>query len=282
MAASHPLPEEAGSLFLEAPEGFIAARDELVSRLKEQDRPQDAKAVKAMRKPTVVTWTLNQLAARDPDGVTALLDAGADVRSVQRAALSSTTGAADRLKGASAQRRTAITALTATARDVLKGAGRASAQHLDAVRSALEIASTDADAGDHLRAGSFERPPEVPAGFGDLTGLTLVPELAPATSVARKGSQRPAAKRPRSAAADEPDDQVRQAERKRLRRDRDAAVREARKAREAADRFAQELEAMRRRMAVVEGKHLAADEAASARESEAERAEAAFAEFGDD
>jgi hypothetical protein len=283
MTAPHPLPEEAGPLFREAPESFIASRDELVGRLKETGRPDDAAAVKSMRKPTVVTWTLNQLAARDPDGVTALLDAGSDVRAVQRAALSSTTGAAERLKDASARRRTAITSLTTTARDVLEDAGRASPQHLDAVRGALETASTDTVAGDHLRAGTFERPPEVPTGFGDLAGLTLVPEPGPARTVtARKDEQRPAVKRRRSSATAEPNDQAREAERKRLRRDRDAAVREARKARGAAERFAQELEAMRRRMAVVEGKHRAAETSASARESEAERAEAAFAATGDD
>jgi hypothetical protein len=255
MTDAHQLPEEAGPLFGEAPEGFIAA------------------TVKALRKPTVVTWTLNQLAARDPDGVTALLDAGSQVRAVQRAALSSTKGAADRLKEASAGRRSAITSLTATARSVLEDAGRASPPHIDAVRRALETASTDPDAGDRLRAGTFERPPEAASGFGDLAGLTLVPDLVqPAPKEAKGRPATPSRKHRRDAG-----DQEREAERKRLQRDRDAAVRAAEKAREAADRYAQELEAMHRRVAVVDGKHRAAEADAVEKEAKAKSAERTLA-----
>ena len=277
MTDAHQLPEEAGSLFGEAPEGFIAARDELVRQLREDDRAADAAAVKAMRKPTVVTWTLNQLAARDPDGVTALLDAGSEVRAVQRAALSSTKGAADRLKEASASRRSAITALTTTARGVLEDAGRASTQHIDAVRRALETASTDPDAGDRLRTGTFERPPENASGFGDLAGLTLVPDLLPpGPEHAPKQVKGRTASRSRTPRRDA-DDQERDAQRKRLQRDRDAAVRAAEKAREAADRYAQELEAMHRRVAVVDGKHRAAEADAVEKEAEAKGAERTLA-----
>lgn len=273
MTDERPLPGEAGSLFGEAPEGFIAARDELVRRLREDDRATEAAAVKALRKPTVVTWTLNQLAVRDPDGVTALLEAGSEVRGVQRAALSSTKGAADRLKEASARRRSAITALTATARNVLEDAGRASTQHIDAVRRALETASTDLDARDRLRAGTFERPPEEASGFGDLAGLTLVPDLAPPAPKSVKDRKASRSRTPRRDA----DDQERDAERKRLQRDRDAAVRAAEKAREAADRYGQELEAMHRRVAVVDGKHRAAEADAVEKEAEAKRAERTLA-----
>jgi hypothetical protein len=268
------LPTEADSLFREEPETFITARDELVRRLRESDRPQDATAVKALRKPTVVTWALNQLGVRDPDGVATLLDAGAEVRAVQRAALSSTKGAADRLKTASASRRTAITGLTDTARKVLEGAGRASPQHLDAIRRALETASTDPDAGEHLRAGTFERPPDGAAGFGDLAGLTLVPSLSSPTPADAPGAKGGRSKAP--PAADGTDDAERAAEGKRLRRNRDAAAREARKAREAADRYAQELEAMRARLAIVQGKHDAAEADASSKEQAAIDAEEAF------
>ncbi|HEY6567149.1 MAG TPA: hypothetical protein VI341_06485 [Actinomycetota bacterium] len=277
MTDAHPLPDEAVSLFGEAPEGFIAARDELVRRLRDDDRANDAAAVKAMRKPTVVTWTLNQLSARDPDGVAALLDAGSEVRAVQRAALSSTKGAADRLKEASADRRGAITALTATARSVLEDAGRASPQHIDAVRLALETASTDPDAGDRLRTGTFERPPEGASGFGDLAGLTLVPDLDQPTPKATKDRTTTRSRTTRPVDGD----QERETERKRLRRDRDAAVREATKAREAAERYSQELEAMHRRMAVVDGKHRAAEADATEKEAEATRAKQALAALPD-
>lgn len=270
-----PLPPEAMPLFRQRPEGFIAARDELVRRLRDDDRPRDAAAVKAMRKPTVVTWVLNQLATADPDGVAALLSAGADVRAVQRAALSSSKEAGTRLRTATAARRSAVTRLTDSARGLLEEAGTASATHVDAIRRALEAASTDSDAGEQLNTGTFARPPADAAGFGDLAGLTIVPPAAP--DEADDGSA-PARKPAKAPADDASSDQLVRAERTRLRRDRDAAVREARRARGSADRYAQELAAMRRRIAVVEEKHRAAEADASRKELDAARAERAFAD----
>lgn len=269
---SAPWPDEALSLFRERPDRFIAARDDLVRRLREQDRATEAQAVKALRKPTVVTWALNQLASTDPDGVSALLDAGAEVRAVQQAALSSAKDAGERLKTASTARRAAVHRLVETARDLLDDAATASPAHIDAIRRALETASTDPDVGEQLRHGILERAPKDAAGFGDLAGLTLVPAQREG-SAGDKGARGSGAKRSTRGTASPPDAQR---ERARLRRDRDAAVREARKAREAADRYAQELEAMQRRLSVVKDKHRDAEAAASRRELDAKRAERAF------
>ena len=87
-------PPEASELYRGAPESFIAARDAQVERLRADGHGDDAAAVKALRKPTVVAWALNQLAVRDPDGMRALLEAGGEVRAAQQAALSSKRGAA--------------------------------------------------------------------------------------------------------------------------------------------------------------------------------------------
>jgi hypothetical protein len=273
---SAPWPDEALSLFRERPDRFIAARDELVRRLREQDRATEAQAVKALRKPTVVTWALNQLASTDPDGVSALLAAGAEVRAVQQAALSSAKDAGERLKATSTARRAAVHRLVEAAKDLLDDAATASPAHVDAIRRALETASTDPDVGEQLRHGILERAPKDAAGFGDLAGLTLVPAQTEG-SAGDQEARGSGAKRSTRGAASPPDAQRVRAERARLRRDRDAAVREARKAREAADRYAQELEAMQRRLAVVKDKHRDAETTASRRELDAKRAERAFA-----
>jgi hypothetical protein len=272
---SAPWPDEALSLFRERPERFIAARDDLVRRLRDEDRATEAQAIKALRKPTVVTWALNQLVSTDPDGVAALLDAGAEVRAVQQAALSSAKDAGTRLKAVTTARRGAVHRLVETARGLLDDAATSSPAHIDAIRRALETASTDPDVGEQLRHGILERAPKDAAGFGDLAGLTLVPAEAEGSAGDRaRGS---GAKRSTRRAAAPPDAQRVRAERARLQRDRDAAVREARKAREAADRYAQELEAMQRRLAVVKDKHREAETTASRRELDAKRAERAFA-----
>ena len=105
------LPDEASRLFHEPPEAFIATRNALERRLRDEGRTEDAAAVKALRKPTVVAWALNRLADRDVEGVRALIDAGAAVRAAQQAALSSKRGATARLREATNARRAAVASL---------------------------------------------------------------------------------------------------------------------------------------------------------------------------
>lgn len=265
------VPEEAVSLFREAPEGFIAARDELVATLRAEGRDDDAKAVKSLKKPTVVAWALDQLAARAPDGVQALLDAGTEVRAAQQAALSSKRGASDRLRTAGAARKAAVAELSAVAAEALTEAGRAADPHVDAITRALETSSVDPEAGAALAAGVLERPPEAGAGFGDVFGLTSLEGGAAAEEpTAEQGRGR------RATAGPAVSDRAARAELKadvsRLRRDRDAAARRLRKAEGSAEGFARELEGMRRRLEVVERKH--ADAAAAAAEAETELARA--------
>jgi hypothetical protein len=264
------LPDEAVALFREAPESFIAARDDLVARLRAEGREADAARVKALRKPTVVAWALNQLAARDPEDVRALLDAGAEVRAAQQAALSSRRGATERLRSAGAVRKSAVAELAAVASAALADAGRSPDPHVDAIVIALETCSVDPEAGAALAAGTLERPPEASTGFGDVFGLTPL-EGGAATGVGEVSRPRRGA-RSTAPAERRTDAEALRAEVARLRRDRDAAARRAKRAAEAAAGFSHELDGMRRRLEVVEGKH--ADAAATAAQAETELAKA--------
>ena len=280
MTEGKPLPDEAVALFREAPEDFVAARDRLVASLREHDRAGDATAVKRLRKPTVVAWGLDQLCARNPDGVRALLDAGAEVRAAQQGALSSKRGAAVRLQTASAARKAAVAELAATAVAAITERGGAADAHVDALVRALETCSVDPDAGARLSEGTFERPPDTSAGFGAVFGLTSIEggrahgdEAEPtATATAHATAPAGAGAAPRARAEARDDDVDLGA----LRRDRDAAARRAKKARQAADGFAHELEGMRRRLEVVERKHTQAAASAAEAETELARAEKAL------
>jgi len=286
MTPAGALPDEAVELFRETPDAFIAARDALVARLRNDMRDDGAKAVKALRKPTVAAWALNQLAVRNPEGVQALLDAGAEVRASQQAALSSKRGAAARLQAAGAARKGVVSDLSVVALTALAETGRGADAHVDAIVRALETSSVDPDAGAALAAGTFERPPAPAAGFGGVFGLTSLegggdqklggggdqePEIAdggpapkgdPATVTQRaRPSEGRAATAERTAVA------------ARSRRDRDAAARHLARSRQAADGFAHELEGMRRRLEVVERKHADAASAAAEAETQLARAE---------
>jgi hypothetical protein len=265
------LPEEAAEVFHADPDGFVAARNDLAARLAAEDRADDAAAVKALRKPTVAVWALNQLHERDAEGVTALLDAGAELRAAQQAALSSSKGGADRLRTATVARRAAVAQLVESASGVLTDAGRSADTQVGAIAGALEVASFEADAGRELATGTMQRVPDAPGGFGEVFGLTAVPDDDDADSATTpskaKGKARSRAK------SSAPDRRELQADVARLRRDRDAAERTVRKARQTADGFARELDGMRERLAKVEAKHADAAAKASAGELDLKRAE---------
>ena len=274
MTPNGPPPDDAAALFREPPEGFVAARDSLVARLRDAGRDDDAAVVKALRKPTVVAWALNQLIDRDPDGVRGLLDAGAEVRAAQQAALSSKRGATERLRAAGIARKEAVSDLAVIATGALAGAGRASDAHADAIVRALETCSVDPAAGAALAAGTLERPPAASAGFGDVFGLTPLEgggQPAEEEGLPRSGALRPRSGRRAAGGGKTTAERTElRTEVAGLRRDRDAAARRARKARAAADGFAHELDGMRRRLEVVERKH--ADAASAASEGELELA----------
>jgi hypothetical protein len=257
------------ALFRETPEAFVAARDAIVKQLRADGRDADAAAVKAVRKPTGVVWALNQLAVRDADGVRDLLDSGAELRAAQQAAASGSSGGAERMREASAARRAVVARLVEVASVALGELGRGAAAQADTISAALEAASIDAEAGSRLAAGTLERVPSNPGGFGDVFGLTLVPdggdeerEAAPRAVAAEAASRRGA------------DDVAElKVEAGRLRRDRDAAVRTASKAREAADRLAREVDETRQRAEKAAGKHAEAEGRAGEAELAATRAE---------
>ena len=266
------LPDEAAEVFRADPDGFVAARNDLAARLAADGRTDDAAAIKALRKPTVAVWALNQLHDRDAEGITALLDAGAELRAAQQAALSSSKGGAERLRTATVARRAAVARLVESASGALTEAGRSADNQVGAIAGALEVASFEADAGRELTSGTMQRMPDAPGGFGEVFGLTAVPDSEQEETGATTSSKAKRTTKTR-AKSSAPDRRELQADVARLRRDRDAAERTVRKARQTADGFAHELEGMRERLAKVEAKHADAAAKASAGELDLKRAE---------
>jgi hypothetical protein len=246
------LPEEAAALYRVEPTGFIAARTDLVARLRDEGRDADAAAVKALRKPTVVVWALDQLAVRDPDGVSDLLDAGRELRAAQQAAVSA-RGAADRLRSATAARREVVRRLTAVATGALDEVGSAGRTQADAIAAALESASIDEEAGRLLAAGTLTALPGEGAGFGTIFGLQAVPD-APSS---------PGPKRAATAKPDLP----------RLRRERDAAAKADRVHREHVERATAKVADLRERLERAEAALADAKVQARATSMEAKRAQ---------
>ena len=69
-------------------EEFIGARDELAKRRRQEKRPDDAEAAKALRKPTPSAWAVNVLFEREPAKMEELIAAGKRAREAQGDAVS--------------------------------------------------------------------------------------------------------------------------------------------------------------------------------------------------
>jgi len=167
------LEAEIGGLFDLPPEEFTAARDALAKRMKGEDRADDARAVKAIKRPTVAAWAVNQVARRHSRQVDELLKAGGALQRAQRKVLSGVKSVD--FREASELRRAVVTSLVRAAEEILRESGRGTASITEAVRTTFEAASLDDEAGGLVRAGQLSKELQAPASFGAVEGLGLVP-----------------------------------------------------------------------------------------------------------
>src|SRR5262249_38111386 len=61
------IPESAHALFALDPNDFVTARDQRARELRKEGEKDEAAAVKALRRPTVPVWALNQVARQRPE-----------------------------------------------------------------------------------------------------------------------------------------------------------------------------------------------------------------------
>jgi hypothetical protein len=150
-------------------EEFTKARDELVKELRRAGRKEAADEVKALRKPSVSAWTINQLARRRPQELRGLVKAGEGLRKAQRAAVGGRGPEA--LRDASRSHRDRLDELTTAARHDLGAEGAT----LQRVAQTLRAASVDKEASKALLAGTLTGDIEQ-SGFGPV--LSAVPARA--------------------------------------------------------------------------------------------------------
>ena len=171
---------------------FTKARDALArARAKEQGKEAGA-AVKALRKPSVIAWALNQLARKQPEEVAVLLEVGARLRRAQTATLEG--GDPDELREATKAENREVGALASQAASILRSAGRGgSAAHEERLAATLRAAAVDPEAGDLLSRGVLSAELS-PAGFGFGVGDEQLPTdfraLKPNSRASTHGSQR--------------------------------------------------------------------------------------------
>jgi hypothetical protein len=123
---------------------FTPARNELVKRLRSEDRREEAREAGALRKPTVPAWAVNQLVRRERKQIEALLSLGEELRKAQAALVRG--GDAGQVLSVSERERGLVRELVEKAADILREDGsRPSEATLDEIAETLHAAALDED-----------------------------------------------------------------------------------------------------------------------------------------
>jgi hypothetical protein len=228
-------------LFGLPPEEFVAARDEVARRLRREGDAEAARRVKALRRPSLSAWAVNQLARSRQQALEGLLAAGERLRAAHQAALAG--GDAAELRAATRAEREAVAGLVSAALDRLREAGHPTTETTrDRIAATLHAAAASPEAADLVRHGRLTADLD-PSGFGAASGAVAegdgdragAAEDDAATLRARRAAAlaaRDDARKRARLAADQAVLATRQAER--LGRLADQAEREARRARSTA------------------------------------------------
>jgi hypothetical protein len=184
---------EVDGLYAQAPNEFVRARDELARRRKDEGQAEEAAAIKALRRPSVAAWAVNQVTRRWPGEVAELLAAAEELRRLQRRAASGVR--AEGFQRATGRRRRAIAALARRASDVLAASGRHSPGASKAAWATFEAASVDEEAGDEVKAGRLTRELVASADFGRVGALDVVPSPAGGRTKGSRAGAGPASAR---------------------------------------------------------------------------------------
>lgn len=138
-------------LYATPQDGFIAARDALVKQLRAGDAGAKAAAagVKALRKPSVTAWALNQVARTSAEDLAALFAADAGLAQAQQAGSGS-----EALSHATRARREVVRRLVDAALAVLRDGGHPdSPGNRDRIAQTLTAVATDQAGREALRRG---------------------------------------------------------------------------------------------------------------------------------
>lgn len=157
---------------------FVAARDALAKQVRAEGDKDAAAEVKALRRPTVAAWAVNQVArtTRTKKDVAALVQVGDRLRDAHQALLAG-EGDAD-IRTATAERRKLVAKLTKAAVELLGPAGEA---QRDAISNTFDAAVADPAAGALVRAGRLHKELDAPSAFGAelvFASVTAAPRTA--------------------------------------------------------------------------------------------------------
>lgn len=148
---------------------FTAERDALAKRLRGDGDREAAGVVKALKKPSVAAWAVNQVRRDRPDEVRGLLDVTEELHRVYAGIASA--GARERLGEAAAMQRELVGSLVRCAAQLLEAGGHGGGEAtLTKVADTLRAAALDEDLREQIAAGRVVKERRA-AGLGPLSAM---------------------------------------------------------------------------------------------------------------
>ncbi len=197
MAKTGAVEQAAEELYGLTPGEFTRARDERVKALRGDGDREAADAVKALRKPTVAAWALNQLVRRRPKDVETLLRAGRELRAAQEELVGG--GERSAFQNAAAKQRELVAKLSADGAALASETGERASGLREKLAGTLHAATLDEETAEELRAGRIVREREAIGGFGGEPAQ--MPSRRPPKSKSKKAAPRRKTNRKSSLAA---------------------------------------------------------------------------------
>ena len=155
--------EELDLLYGGSREDFIAGRNTLAKRLREQGQPELAERVRRLRKPSVSAWAVNLAVRANRADADRLLEAGRRLRGAQEAALAGR--GRDELRDAMAEEQAAVEGMVDAVRTVTGEPGALSPAALDRATETLRAVARDDELREEFAAGRVEHD-RTAVGFG--------------------------------------------------------------------------------------------------------------------
>ena len=185
------LEDEVDTLFQLPLTEFIGARNKLAIRLKQAGRVNDAELVRALAKPSISVWAVNQLFWKHREAFDRMLAAGQRFREAQTSGLS---GKVADLRGSLDARREALLHLSDLATALLRAAGHSpTPDTIRRVTTTLEALSVQPSRSDGPTPGRLTQDVD-PLGFESLAslipGTTKGPQLAKQRTASQKSGAR--------------------------------------------------------------------------------------------
>jgi hypothetical protein len=167
---------EIDELYALAPSEFVAARNELAKRAREEGERAVSARIKELRKPSVSVWVVNRLARERELDVQRLLKAGERLAKAQRDLVGGK--APEEFTAARTEEQRAVSQLAKTAREILEREGHG-VSALESATRTLRAAAVSEEGRALLKAGRLEEDLE-PTGFELLSGVKAAPRRAAA------------------------------------------------------------------------------------------------------